>query len=422
MKKRLTWLPAIFLAMLFANCEDEADYRTSKDLNDNHDTNSGFINFKAFFSEDHTLKWGDACGIAEESADFYFSKDISSLKSGRIKRKVTSGNVVKRQKSDLRNANVLLPDTLAYICNFADSSGFAIICADDRVSTPILACVDKGMLGDTIDNPGLALFLENMYDYVESSILDFELKKDSLQDIALEILKKDSLSSSLKPTYSGTFTYINDEEVKPLLKTRWGQSGSPYNDLTPKCDEYKNTPAGCWATAISQIFAYYKFPLTISYVSSGKRSNCDMTWGAILQYTNADNDRLRKIYQKQVSRLLYGVGVNIGMDYSCAASGASADDAMKYMNNVGYSGCSSHGYDFSIVREQLKNKRPVLLAENKNITKLNNRMKVIENEIEINNDLIKGIESKEKDAKWSMYLPLCEAQDAYQEFIQSIII
>ena len=71
--------------------------------------------------------------------------------------------------------------------------------------------------------------------------------------------------------------------------------------------------------------------------------------------------------------------------------------------------------------EQLKNKRPVLLAENKNITKLNNRMKVIENEIEINNDLIKGIEAIEKDAKWSMYLPLCEAQDAYQEFIQSII-
>jgi len=71
--------------------------------------------------------------------------------------------------------------------------------------------------------------------------------------------------------------------------------------------------------------------------------------------------------------------------------------------------------------EQLKNKRPALLAENKNITKLNNRMKIVENEIEINNDLIKGIEAIEKDAKWSMYLPLCEAQDAYQEFIQSII-
>lgn len=71
--------------------------------------------------------------------------------------------------------------------------------------------------------------------------------------------------------------------------------------------------------------------------------------------------------------------------------------------------------------EKLKNNRPILLAEKKSITKLNNRLNKIVEEIDINTDLIHGLKSKEKPAKWAIYNALCRAQSSYQDFIQSIL-
>ena len=49
--------------------------------------------------------------------------------------------------------------------------------------------------------------------------------------------------------------------------------------------------------------------------------------------------------------------------------------------------------------EKLKEKRPALLADNKDVKKLNKRLKDIEEEIEINNDLITGITAKRRRVK-----------------------
>lgn len=47
--------------------------------------------------------------------------------------------------------------------------------------------------------------------------------------------------------------------------------------------------------------------------------------------------------------------------------------------------------------QNLKNQRPTLLAESKSVVKINKRLKKIEEDIELNQDLIKGItEKKEK--------------------------
>ena len=73
-------------------------------------------------------------------------------------------------------------DTLAYVVNFADSMGFAIVSADLRIPDDVLAFVEAGNLGDSTDNPGLALFLDLAEDYMLKSIEDFEATKDSVSN------------------------------------------------------------------------------------------------------------------------------------------------------------------------------------------------------------------------------------------------
>lgn len=71
--------------------------------------------------------------------------------------------------------------------------------------------------------------------------------------------------------------------------------------------------------------------------------------------------------------------------------------------------------------EKLKEKRPGLLADNKDVKKLNKRLKDIEEEIEINNDLIIGIAAKKEkraDEAWNIRIG---ANRAYQEYINEIL-
>ena len=77
--------------------------------------------------------------------------------------------------------------------------------------------------------------------------------------------------------------------------------------------------------------------------------------------------------------------------------------------------------DLEDEKEKLREQRPALLADKKDVTKINKRLKEIEEEIELNQDTITGIENKNKDVLWSVYETLCNTQSAYQNYIQEIL-
>ena len=344
--KRIGFILWITSIALFVGCEEESPQQLP--LGTSHqEKDTTALNFKALYSKHHTMSWEDAALFAERSAECFLNEDNpSELRSGKQRRIVNNGFVLKKEKrNSLRNASIQnqLPDTLAYICNFADSMGFAIICADDRVGCPILACVDNGIIEDSVENPGLAIFLENAYDFIEDKILNFEENKDSLRKIADEFITNQETGSTgvLKNVYTGTFTMTKDEEVKPLLFTTWGQSPSPYNDLTKICaNQSGHAPAGCWATAIAQLMAYYKYPSYIEYVNNGSAIRNYIDWQAILQKKDASDLRDTRL-QKQVANLLFYVGKNLKMKYDCDKSSTSEKDALSYLKKIGYKGCES---------------------------------------------------------------------------------
>ena len=56
-------------------------------------------------------------------------------------------------------------------------------------------------------------------------------------------------------------------------------------------------------------------------------------------------------------------------------------------------------------KDEIKASRPALLADNEDVSEINNRLKEIDDEIELNQDTIKGIKAKKKETKaWTTLL------------------
>ena len=124
------------------------------------------------------------------------------------------------------------------------------------------------------------------------------------------------------------FARAKTEAVRPLVKTRWGQSGG-YNAHCPY-DSLSNVHCvtGCVATAMAQVLRYWQHPAT----GRGSHSYTAPYYG--LQSVDFDtaNYRWNKMpnslsmaSQAQVAataELLYHAGVAVDMDYGVGSSGA----------------------------------------------------------------------------------------------------
>ncbi len=350
----------------FMSCEtdDVEEVRDDSSSPQQEQKEEPSLNYKALFSSNHTMGMDEARELALDAASL-FAGEGNGLKSGRV-RQIEEVRVLRSDETTLRSGSgevVAIPDTLAYVCNFADSAGFAIICADDRVGCPILACVDNGTLGEDTDNPGLAIFLDNAQVFMRNSIMKFEVEKDSLLEVAKQrITENDSVTFRRKMT--GTYYYLRGEVgIGPLLRTEWAQRGDPYNSLMKSCgNSTGHAPAGCWAVAIGQLMAYYKYPTSFRSSSrSGIHSGLIPDWSVLAEEKYAEN--LDRTHREQVSNLLYEVGYHIGMNWQCDGSGASSDDVVKYMKSLGFVECCEYAYNFDLIKDWfLDIRRPVCMS------------------------------------------------------------
>lgn len=127
---------------------------------------------------------------------------------------------------------------MIHIFNFDDEGGFAIM-SGDRRAEPLLAYALSGSLneGDTIDNPGLAIYMSRLDDYF--AVLDTMF----IGDTSVQM-------------YDGFFTF--EEMENGPCPVKWDQTG-PFNYY---CDEYSGgkMPTGCVVTAVAQLMATYRYP------------------------------------------------------------------------------------------------------------------------------------------------------------------
>ncbi|MBP5457903.1 MAG: C10 family peptidase [Paludibacteraceae bacterium] len=299
----------------------------------------------------------EASGLAVDAARLLLDND--EMRSSQP-REINNVYIMRKGESGLRlgtSEETLLPDTMAYVFNFADSAGYAVICADDRVGCPVLACVENGSLelGVESDNPGINIFLDNAQVFMKRSILKFEQEKDSLLKVAESEKKQTEPKERLRKVMKGSYYLVlSDVYIEPLLKTAWGQH-APYNNECPICEDRKNDDdshkkVGCWAVAVGQVLAYHKNPKSMG--------GCTFDYDGMTSTKHAGD--LSASYQYQVAKLLREVGSVLEMDYGCGHSGTNAEELIPWLRRKGYDVLASR-YNWRAVYRQLELHHPVLM-------------------------------------------------------------
>lgn len=307
-------------------------------------------------------------------------------KSGRAKT-VKNSLVLTIPKADGTKSSGEVADTVAYVFNFENEEGFAIVSADIRVPDQILAYTESGELGTYTDNPGLGLFLENAETYIAQSIEKAEAWKDSLTQEILSKLSGEELENILKAGRGdgsgdrgsyGTETvtrsigpWETESIIAPLSVVEWSQTDEPYNRYTKPKGCSGNAPhTGCVSVATAQIMAFWKYPSSIDGYS--------MNWTEMTKYTDKNSysrnymfnyrwigkiqdpdDKTPSTIKNNVARLLERIGSHVDMEYKCEASSADSDDAVNWLKSLGFAGGEKSGYDFQRVKNSLSSRRIV---------------------------------------------------------------
>ena len=272
-----------------------------------------------------------------DSARDWAEKSISLLDAGKTKsgltRKIESWNALVVPGTKSGNAG---PDTLLYVFNFADSSGFSIIAADPTVK-PILAVTESGhyVAGEPTGNEAFDEYMTGLAERLSGQ--------------------------SRKPELYYWYDYVMDGEVvKRNVGVRWGQDGI-YGRYCP------NGLSGCVATAMAQIMAYHGSPLSF-YITSdmggdfSSGESVSLNWPGIKTHSMSHADtRPCDSYHNNIGALLREIGSQVGMNYGNGESAASTYDVPKAFNFFGYNTSSPVTFNENTAKSAIKRFGPIYM-------------------------------------------------------------
>ena len=313
------------------------------------------------------------------------------------------------RSTDRNDMEIEFPDTLAFVFNFADDAGFAIVAADTRIESQILTFTDNGNFESAAEIPGVAIFLEGLEAYIEYSIIRAEHLRDSLMADILaktqEMMEEWQASIDTdtntrwscccmtcpscgwRPPPPGAMMAIASQIIytgqwttnvitPPLLPVEWGQE-FPFNHRVPLiCPGRRSgrARAGCVATATAQLMAFWGHPARID------NNEFALNWHILRMFTarpgkygnvmgrqplprlGAPLNPNEQLFVDHISEFMLRIGRNISMRYTCNGSGAYTQDAINWLASLGYTVPQrAWGYDSVAVRRSITYRRPVLI-------------------------------------------------------------
>jgi len=309
------------------------------------------------------------------------SKEIYSAYNVKVKSisAMRSSQIVKNREVK----GIDIPDTLAYVFNFDDSAGFAIVSADERIGTPVLAFTTKGSFNRETDNPGMALFLKMLDAYLINSITEAEQQKDSLLNSIHNKLNTDDIAniSPKAATTDCSTPGMCIERVGPLIEVKWGQLW-PFNDSIPPASacsinnivnngilHHNYNPGGryltgCVATATTQIISYWRYPDLNGYFLNGMPMPGHFGWGYMvdketkqdfynMSATTGLGQAIKNWFIQAIGQVFAKIGTNVGMFYGCDGSSAYSQDALNYLSSLGFLVSSFGNYNYAQIKSYL---------------------------------------------------------------------
>ena len=210
---------------------------------------------------------------------------------------------------------------------FGDEHCFVIIAADDCVH-PVLGYSTKNAFGTEEMS-------ENVYGWL----------KAYNEDIALAVNKNIEANADIRAEWGNLLTGQclqpkSRTSVEPLVRTTWGQSSAPFNNLCPIDPDGPNghAHAGCIATSMAQILNYWEHPTrgvgTHSYTPYGhpEYGVQYVDFGAtVYDWDNMKNNYSNEYTDEEanaVATLMYHCGVAVDMRYGPSSSGAYGIDEL----------------------------------------------------------------------------------------------
>jgi len=239
---------------------------------------------------------------------------------------------------------------------FGNDNGFVIIAGDDK-SVPVLGYSSVSSFNLKEAPAGLVKLLFNYTKEIKKIAVDENIQPTP------EILNQWSLLCT------GVIPNKQLNAVVPLLSTTWNQS--PFYNMD--CPD--NSPAGCVATATSQIMKYYNHPNqgtgshSYYHTSYGTLSaNFGTTtydWNSMPNQLSIGSSQAQK---EAIAQLMYHVGIALDMNYSPSSSGAFSQEVPNvletyfgYSNSVNHIKRSQHSLTSWInkIKSELDQARPV---------------------------------------------------------------
>lgn len=274
---------------------------------------------------------------------------------------------------DIHTKSTTYPDTLLYIVNFENNSGYAILAADSRIKEEILAFADSGnistnsiltpydstispirptidyfdeyyneyYIGSPQESPE-AFILDIATSYAQEQILHFT-QPGNITDI--HIHPGDNTGTMQYPKY---VTQYYQNIKSPLLKTTWHQR-FPYNYYIPN-----QKAAGCVPIAISQILAYNEWPTQLVI------DNTTIHWDAINSSNFTTNNTPAA---NEAAKLIYMVHMDCETERWPGGSFTLPYKTAAFLEDYGYINVVKHtGYDENAIITMLDANKPVFIA------------------------------------------------------------
>ena len=218
-------------------------------------------------------------------------------------------------------AESTLPDTLAYVINYPDNNGFAIISSENSIF-PILAFSESGQF--TFENE---ISKVNFIDCIGKYLAE---NKDSGSEGTGGISKWPitPVDSFITPFFEG---------VKPFVRFRMDQR-APFNKYVDI--EHPGCPVGCVAVASALVMSHSKS----EFEYYGTKYYFNSILDALDRHDNSvevTTDPTAPMYTYEqatdyMSKLVYYLGKDLNMSYSTSGSGAFSSDAYNLIYNLGF--------------------------------------------------------------------------------------
>lgn len=239
-------------------------------------------------------------------------------------------------------------DSVAYVVNFVNDNGFAIV-RTDKKEAPILALTDSGNIDvDILQNPDL---LDYTYDIEGESILYLLLHNALVYNDEISQNIQSGLSYEYS-TNSENDEWFIDEKYGPFVQVKWGQK-YPFNKFMPLADStytsfglntpYKgHMPAGCVMIAAAQMMVTNRRPEIFHglingwYMTDLDDISTYMDY-SFYQYDNLYLDDLEepfKTYLNGVADMIRLLAQYFEASYSSSGTGAYTDLAMEKIATV----------------------------------------------------------------------------------------